>query len=84
MTSEHARRIAQEVADGIFGAGASETQRLGGLAVSTINKLADQLDATGVPGAEFKIDLAPPAQTPESKARAKPAQAHDHKPAKKT
>lgn len=80
MTSEHARRIAQEVADGIFGAGASETQRLGSLAVSTINQLADRLDELD-PSLHLH-DM--PAPAPEPKARAKPAQAHDHKAAKKT
>ncbi len=45
MTTEHARQIADEISSNIFGAGASETQRLGALAVSTIGQLADQLDA---------------------------------------
>lgn len=69
MTSEHARRIAQDVADGIFGSGASETQRLGALAVRTINQLADALDA---------YERAP-APAPEPKPKARPAQAHERK-----
>lgn len=85
MTSEHARRIAQEVADGIFGAGASETQRLGGLAVSTINKLADELDAVKPSKVtQAEAPEADEADEPAPKKKSAPAQAHDRKAAKKT
>lgn len=77
MTSEHARRIAHDVADGIFGAGASETQRLGALAVRTINQLADQLDAPVRESGAEALDTKP--GTFEPKPRSKPAQAHERK-----
>jgi hypothetical protein len=68
MTTEHARQIAEEIASNIFGAGASETQRLGGLAVSTIHALAAQLDAVTAPPAAVEDVPA---------AKRKPAHAHD-------
>jgi len=53
MTTEYARKIADEISGGVFGAGASETLRLGNLAVQVIHALADQLDApTRESGAE--------------------------------
>lgn len=84
MTSEHARRIAQDVADGIFGAGASETQRLGALAVSTINWLADRLDlCTGMGLYTPEPAEADVANEPAPKKKSAPAHAHDRKATKK-
>lgn len=83
MTSDHARRIAQEVADGIFGAGASETQRLGALAVSTIHRLADQIDAGDTPEEpETEPDGEPEAEPDEADEPApkKPAPSAKKKP----
>ncbi len=45
MTTDEARKLATEISGGLFGAGASETLRLGNLAVQVIRDLAAQLDA---------------------------------------
>ena len=65
MTTTEARAIAQQVSDNIFGAGASETIRLGNLAVQVIRSLADQLDGLEPP------DVAPAAAEAPAKPHGK-------------
>jgi len=58
MTTDYARKVAEEISGGMFGAGASETLRLGHLAVQVIRDLADQLDGHEPPE-EDAADEAP-------------------------
>jgi len=59
MTTAEARKIANEISGGVFGAGASETLRLGNLAVQVIRDLADQLDGHEPPEEEAADDAEP-------------------------